>query len=358
MNAVIAIKDLINQNEKRIKVLQAQLADHDSGRLKMSAMARASTENAIEKSKEVLEKNQMILNELLQHDMEELEKEERLKEAIKRRNYFKYQKVRLKRDITKPNDQKLEAMMIVDELPCDVNLDDEDIFAIANMAIKLDLRIHDELDKELLEIKKYFAELLNRVSEEDVSHLGILNTHIPVLVLHLSVLISNIKENIKEDNLPEFKGLPKFQDWWINELWHNHQAYFGLFKWKAVVSSLCITNDQKRAWEVIFSNWVFIKKVLNKKGKLGFEYNFAFDTLIQSYTQLEEELSIENIKSMEEIISMITQKEDFTSYKKEHKLKTPYYEFKTEKLNLDEDGNEKVVQEDKKKGKKDKKAKK
>jgi hypothetical protein len=334
MNAIIAVQDLIKQNQKRIKILQQQLDDHNSGKTKMSSLAMASTENGLEKSKEVLEKNQIILNELMKRDLQELEKEERLKEAIKRKNYFKYQKIRLKRDISKDNDQKLEAMMIVDELPADINLEDDDLFAIAETTIKLDLRIHDELDDELEEIKEDFTKLLKNVSKQDISRLGVLNTHIPVLVLHLSVLISNIKENIKEENLPEFKGLPKFEDWWIEELWSNHQAYFGLYKWKQIIFSLCITSEQKRAWEVIFSNWVFIKKVLNKKRKLGFEYNFAFDTLLKYHTGLEEELEEENLKNMENIIHEITKKEDFLSYKKPHHIITPYLEYKWDKLNM------------------------
>ncbi|MCD4757728.1 MAG: hypothetical protein K8R39_05615 [Arcobacteraceae bacterium] len=334
MNAIIAVQDLIKQNQKRIKILQQQLDDHNSGKSKLSIMGVASTENGIEKSQEALEKNQMILNELMKHDIQEIEKEERLKEAIKRKNYFKYQKIRLKRDISRDNDQKLEAMMIVDELPADINLEDDDLFSIAETTIKLDLRIHDELDDELEEIKEDFAKLLKNVSKEDISKLGVLNTHIPVLVLHLSVLISNIKDIIKEEELPEFKGLPKFEDWWIEELWSNHQAYFGLYKWKQIIFSLCITSEQKRAWEVIFSNWIFIKKVLNKKRKLGFEYNFAFDTLLKYHTELEEELEVENLKNMENIIHQITQKEDFLSYKKSHNIITPYLEFKWSKLNL------------------------
>ena len=38
-------------------------------------------------------------------------------------------------------------------------------------------------------------------------------------VLHFHVLLENINENIQEDNLVLFKGLPKFEDWWISELW-------------------------------------------------------------------------------------------------------------------------------------------
>jgi len=334
MKALIAIQDLINQNKKRIKILEAQINDHNNGLNKLSPMALASTENGLERSKEALEKNEIILKELMSHDMQELQKEERLKEAIKRKNYFKYQKIRLKRDHTKDNDQKLEAMMIIDELPSDINLEDDSLFDIAETTIKLDLRIHDELDEELEEIKTDFDKLLKKVKKEDISRLGVLNTHIPILALHLSVLISNIEENIKEDELPAFKGLPKFQDWWIDELWKNHQAYFALYKWRNIISALCITTEQKKSWEVIFANWVFIKKVLNKKEKLGFEYNFAFDTLMKQHANFEEELELENLQAMESIVKDITAKEDFNSFKTHHRLNTPYLKYKRLKLGL------------------------
>jgi len=334
MKALIAIQDLINQNKKRIKVLEAQIDDHNAGRNKLSKMAIASAENGLERSREALEKNEIILKELTACNINEYQKEERLREAIRRKNYFKYQKVRLKRAIERDNDQKLEAMMIIDELPAEVNLEDDDIFNIAETTIKLDLRVHDELDEELEEIKSDFQELLKIGKQEDISKLGVLNTHIPVLALHLSVLISNIEENIKEEDLPPFKGLPKFQDWWIDELWKNHQAYFALYKWKQIISTLCITNEQKKSWEVIFSNWVFIKKVLNKKGKLGFEYNFAFDSLMKHHANFEEELEFENLQTMESIVKDITAKEDFNTFKTKHRLNTPYLKFKRIKLGL------------------------
>jgi len=332
MNAIIAVQDLINQNQKRIAILKAQIDDHDAKRIKMSSMARASTENGLEQSIIALEKNEMILQELQKHDLMELEKENRLKEAIKRKNYYKFQKIRLKRDTVRDNDQKLEAMMIVDELPNELNLDDSDLFNIAEKTIELDLRIHDELDTELEDIKVDFAELLKNINNENIGKLGLLQVHIPILVLHLSVLVSNIEDIIAEDNLTPFKGLPKFEDWWIDELWQNHQAYFGLYKWKAVISSLCITTEQESAWAKIFANWVFIKKLLNKKGKLAFEFNFAFDTLLKHHTNLEEELDKKNLEIMEKIVSDITIKEDFHKYNKNHNIITPYLKFKIDKL--------------------------
>jgi len=333
MNAIIAIQDLIKQNQHRIKILKQQLKDHEDGVTKLSAMAKASSENGLEKSLEALEKNELILKELQKHGLLEIEKEMSLKEAITRQNYYKYQKIRLKRDLVMSNDQKLEAMMIVDELPNDVNIEDNEIFAIAESTINLNLRIHAELYDELKEIQKEWKNLLDNIDSQNVDKLGILNLHIPILVLHLSVLVSNIEENIEEQDLPTFKGLPAFEDWWISELWTNHQAYFGLYKWKNIVTSLCISSDQKRAWNTIFSNWIFIKKLLNNKGSLGFEYNFAFDTLIERHSHLVEELDTNNLVSMEKIVETITAKEDFSKYKTTHVIETPYLKFKRDTIN-------------------------
>ena len=116
MNAIIAVQDLIVQNQRRIKILKQQLRNHESGVIKLSPMSEASVELGLEKSQDVLEKNEIILKELQKKGLVEIEKEQSIKEAIIRRNYYKYQKVRLKRDLVMSNDQKLEAMLIIDEL--------------------------------------------------------------------------------------------------------------------------------------------------------------------------------------------------------------------------------------------------
>jgi len=337
MNAIIAIQELISQNLQRIKILNKQLASHESGENKLSPMAKASTENGLEKSKAVLAKNELILKELKTRDLMELEKEQHLKEAIIRKNYYKYQKIRLKRDVVMNNDQKLEAMMIVDELPHDIEMEDSEIFAIAETTINLHLRVHSELYDDFKEIKKDWKKLIENITSENVDKLGMLHLHIPILVLHLSVLITNIQENIEEKNLEEFRGVPPFEDWWIDELWSNHQAYFGLYKWRSIMASSCITADQKRAWNMIFSNWIFIKKLINSKGTLGFEFNLAFDRLIETHTQLTEELNTKNLISMEKIVLKITQEEDFTKYKTAHNIETPYLKFKRDKLDYKEE---------------------
>ena len=331
MNAIIAVQDLIKQNQERVKILKDQLKEHTEGNVKLSVMAAASAEMGLEKSEDALAKNELILKELQKRDLLELQKEEHLKEAIVRKNYFKYQKVRLKRDLVMPNDQKLEAMLIIDELPHDLDIEDDEIIAIAEASIHLDLRIHSELHDKLVEIKKEWLDLQKDLDQTSINKLGMLNIHIPILVLHLHILIENIEENIEENNLPKFKGLPAFEDWWISELWNNHQAYFGLYKWRDIVTSLCITTDQKKAWNTIFFNWIFIKKLLNEKGSLGFEYNLAFDTLIENHTQLREELDTENLIAMDKIVKEITQKEDFSKYRFKHNMETGYLQFKRDK---------------------------
>jgi hypothetical protein len=326
MNAIIAVEDLIKTNKRRIKTLKEQLSDHDSGKVKISRMAYASTENALEQSQKALEKHETIYEELKRKGQQEVEKEERIKAAIKRKNYYKYQKLRIKRNSNIDNIQKLEAMRVIDELPPDFDLEDEDLFDIAHTTIQLDIRVHDELEEELRDIKRDFHELLLSVKDEDIKQLGMLQSYIPILALHLSIFVEEL------NSTTEFKGLPKFQDWWINELWINHQAYFGLYKWRDIVTSLCGTNEQKEAWEIIFSNWIFIKKLLNKKGKLAFDFNLAFDRIMEQYAGLEEELLEENINSMDAIIQNITKKEDFQKFKSGHKTKTDYYEYKIQRV--------------------------
>ncbi|MEA3289326.1 MAG: hypothetical protein U9Q04_04005 [Campylobacterota bacterium] len=331
MNAIIAVEELIKTNEKRIKALKAQLALHDAGEEKMSALAYASTENAIEESQYALDKNKLIHSELLQKDLQEVEKEARIKQAVARKNYFKYQKTRINRNDSLDSTQKLEAMLIIDELPSDLNFEDEDIFNIAAACIKLDLRVHEELENELDEIRKDFDALISEIKKENITELDMLRTYIPIIVLHLRVLVDNIIEDTEKENTC-FRGLPRYQDWWINELWLNHQAYFGLYKWKDIVTFLCMTNEQKEAWEVIFTNWISVKKFINKKGALAHEFMLAFDRLMEKYTGLQEELDLDHIESMDKIVQNITKKEDFHSFKYEHNTSTEYLEFKQNKI--------------------------
>lgn len=269
----------------------------------------------------------------MQGDLQELEKQEKIKEAIQRKNYYHYQKIRLKRDVTRTNDEKIEAMMIIDELPEDMGIEDADLFRVAEQSIKMHLSLHEKLDEKLTEIRKDFDDAIKDLKGEHIKNLGMLNYRIPILILHFSVLVSNIEDNLAENGKGSFPGFPKFEDWWIKELWINHQAYFGLYKWKAIISSLCVTDDQKRAWDGISANWISVKKFINSKGLLAFEYNYAFDTVMREHSGLEEELATSSLESMKEIVERLTKEEDFTAYQEDHETITAYLKFKREKLN-------------------------
>ncbi|MEA3289022.1 MAG: hypothetical protein U9Q04_02475 [Campylobacterota bacterium] len=342
MKAIIALQTLIKEEEKRLGLLKRQLADHESGENKLTYMAKASTESSLEECSENLTKHTEQLNELMAKDLKELEEQERLEEAVKRKNYFHWQKVRLKRDKVRTNDQKVEAMLIMDELPEDLQFEDDALFSIAEKSLELNLSLHEGMEEKLTEIKTDFENLLKDIKEEDIQQLELLNYRIPILILHFYVLIENIKENIERDNEKAkargekeklFSGLPRYEDWWINELWESHQAYISLFKWKYIISNICTSNDLQRAWNSIFSNWIFVKKLLNSKGKQAYEYTFAFDALVRKYGELEEELDLKNIKSMEKIIAKLTENEDFKSVKKDHSIGTKYLSYKKSKLN-------------------------
>ncbi|MEA3384589.1 MAG: hypothetical protein U9Q20_07980 [Campylobacterota bacterium] len=332
MKSIIALQDMIKQEEKRSTILKRQLSDHESGINKLTILQKSSTETSLENTNQNLEIHRKMLEQLTAADLQELEEKERIEEAIKKRNYYKYQKVRLKRDLVRSNDTKLEAMYILDELPEEIEFEDNELFELAQKSIELDLSLHEQLEKEFQAIKKDFNTLLKECNEEDIKELAILNSQIPIVVLHFYVLLSNIKANREIDKLPPISGFPKFEDWWIDELWYNHKAYFGLYKFKSIVKKMCTTKEQEVTWDNVFNNWIFIKKLINNKGLLGFKYNFAFDSLMVKYGEFEEELDIKNLKSMEKIIDKLIKKADLEKTKKKHNINTSYLQYKIKRM--------------------------
>ncbi|BFU77511.1 hypothetical protein ALC152_07260 [Arcobacter sp. 15-2] len=333
MKIIVALEELIKENETVIKSIKKQLGRHESGESKLSYMGLASAETNLEKAQEQLSRNKERLKEYLALDMEELVEKEKVRDAIERKNYLNYQKIRINRDITKKNDEKLEAMLILDELKEDFLIEDEELFEIASKSIDLGLTLHIDLQKKIIEVKNEFESALKNIEGENISDLGMLNFRCVLTIVHLHVLRTNIQENIEEDKLPPFRGFPKFEDWWIKELWSNHQAYYGLYKWKQIISKLCITHDQKRAWDIVFSNWISIKKIITDKATLGYEYNYIFDQLIRKHSELEEELATSSLKSMSELTKTIIAKENFSLVPKEHTIITDFVKFKRNKLN-------------------------
>ncbi|MEA3316216.1 MAG: hypothetical protein U9Q30_10190 [Campylobacterota bacterium] len=325
MKAIIALEKLIKEEEKRISVAKKQLSDDEAGINKLTFLTKASTEETLEKSKLSLDKHKAMLSEIMKGDIKELEEKEKLQEAMQRKKYHDYQKIRLKRDKTAPNDVKLVAMSVLDEISSDITFEDKELIDLGKIIIELELNTIEEIFNLFRDIQKDFHSLKDKIKEEDINSLGITDVYIPLIILSIAVLVSNIKEN-------NFHGFPKFEDWWISELWVNHQAYMGLYKWKNIIRNQCNTTDQQRIWEVIFSNWIFLKKLIKGKGKQAYELNFIFDSLIKQYGELEEELEIENIKRIDNIIEELTTKEDFTKTVSNHNIETDYLKFKQTRI--------------------------
>ncbi len=398
MESIIALEELVKENEAKVALQKRQLEQHESGEQKLSRMAQASTENTLEIANDLLTKYKKMLEELQMQDAEELAEKERLQTIVERKKYFDAQDSRIKLNKEQDNDKKLEAMRIIGELPTDVQFEDDELFEIATKSIELSLPELKELSQILDGIKQEFRGLLKQSEERDLQEIGTIDFLIPIIALHAHVLLSNILENIEDKNnkalveqknllkrkedkqasllktlaeqedllkedaqnkditqtisklkeelkkleletIPEvtehtFSGFPKFHDWWIRELWLSHQAYFALYKWKDIISNLCITTEQKKAWSIIFDRWVFIKKLLNDKGELAFNYNFAFDSVLENHARMLEETDSNNILSMEKIVKEITRKEDFTVSAPFHNTSTPYLKFKKGKQTL------------------------
>jgi len=337
MKTIIALEELIKAERERISFERSQLAKHESGERRLSRLTFASAEAKLYESLELIEKHKAMLGELKQQDQKELEAKQRLEEAIKRKKYFEEQNMRIQNNCEKSSEQKLEAMMILDELHEEVGFEDDELFEIAQKSLELHLKEHTQLAEKLNSIKERFRLLLQTSEEENIKELELLNYRIPVLVLHFSVLLDTFKENFeevdKDGNVSNsFHGFPKYEDWWIKELWKSHQAYFALFRWKAVIETFCKTSEQRKFWTKIFDSWIFVKKLLNDKDEVAYNYHFAFDTLIFEYAELEEELINKNLESMETIIQRITSKEDFSTVMKTHNIITPYLTYKRNRV--------------------------
>ncbi|MCJ8327547.1 MAG: hypothetical protein MJK08_10660 [Campylobacterales bacterium] len=347
MESTIALEELIEENEKKASFSKSNLDKHESGEIRLSAISKASSENSFEIANNKVAKYKSMLAELQTDEGQEVSKKRKLIIAARRKRYFDSQSSRIKVGKEQDNDVKLAALRIIAELPTDVHFEDDKLFEIAIKSVELKLPELNELLDVLEKIKKEFSSLIKNCEKENIQEMATIDYLIPIIVLHFYILTSNIKENIEDLNekmLLEFEnktrkvrkeirftGFPKYQDWWIRELWLSHQAYFALFKWKSIINKQCITLEQKKAWSIIFDRWVFIKKMLNDIGSLSYNYHYAFDTLLSKYGNLDEELDEKNISSMEHIIKEITEKEDFSKNFEFHNVVTPYLKFKHKK---------------------------
>lgn len=329
--------EIIRELEKKIKevsihisLARTTLDNLAEGKIKMSFMSEASTETSLENNIKLLKDYEEKLKDYKMGNLDSLMQQEREKQRKQKENYYKYQKIRLKRDKNRTDIEKNEAISLIDELPSGISIEDEDIFNIANKSNQLKLSLHWKIQNDLYEIRNKFKNLIKNTIDNANSELIVFEHIIPIIILQFYHLRINIEENIEEDKLKSFLGYPKFQQWLISELWNTPQAYFGLYKWKNIINYLCITSDQKRVLEKIFNNFIFIKKLIDDMGDVADDYNLAFDTLLKEYALLKEELNEDNLKSMKKAIDSLILKENFTDFNT--KKRYNYLEFKRKKI--------------------------
>jgi hypothetical protein len=334
MKSMVALELIIKDLEVRVSIAKGQLARHNSGEEKLTLLIKASTENSLEKHVPLLSKYKKMLKELEKFEKLDSYEHRRLRAEIQRKKYYKFNKIQnksTKKIKFRENDERIEASMIIDELPAEIRLENIELYNMAYKNLEKYLLFDKEAQTELLKIQEEFNKLIKNFTDENIKSLELLNYMIPIVIFHLYILKKNIVENsstIIEKKVEEVAFYPKYHDWWIEELWDSHLAYFSLYKWKNTITELCEEEGYKKAWEIIFNNWIFTKTLVNEKSQLAFEYQYAFDTLLQKYVGLESELDKNIVNNMKNKVAKFIKEEDLFLLIPKHKVLTHYLSYK------------------------------
>lgn len=327
METLQDVENVIDQTKKRIALFEFKLKEHENGTERLSAMAKVSTETKLEEALFTLQTYELKKEELLKIDSQERERLEREARLQELKLYAKNQKNRFMTNKELPLEVKNEVLKTLDELPEDVIFMDEELIDLAEKSLQLNLREVDEHLQTIQKIKVDFDILFKDINIQGIKDIEFINNQILSLVLQFHTLVDNIAQEFKNEG-KSFNGLPKYEDWWIQELWSSHLAFFSLIKWKKSIKKYCYTKLQKKSWNIIFANWVTIKEVLNCYFEDGFEYQYAFDQLISKYARLNEELVDKNLVNIEKFMASETKKEDFGIKYSKHQAITSYLIFK------------------------------
>jgi len=330
---MVALEKMIKELEQRISVSRGQLSKHNSGEEKLSRLAESSAENSLEKHIPLLENYKTILKEFEKIEKLDSYEHRRLRAAIERKKYYKYNKQenQKKKIKYKENDERIEAAMIIDELPEEILLDTAELFSISSESLQEYIPFPKNAEQDLLKIQTEFNKLIKNFTDEHIKSLELLNYMIPIVIFHFEIFRQNILEVQLQDSSEENLALdffPKYHDWWISELWSSHIAYFSLFRWKRKVAKLCKTENQKNAWKILFHNWIFVKTLLSEKSNPAFEYQYIFDKLLNESVQLSSELNKSIVKNSREKMKKFINKEDLFSLIEDHHVLTPYVNYK------------------------------
>ncbi len=336
MKETIVLDQLINDNNARIKLFRRHLSDHENGENHLTKVIKASTEVSLEAASEKVRKYKEMQDILMVHDTFDEKMKEKIVEAIhKKRVLDSYtqkddnpkKEKKAKKSKKQELNKQLEVMLVVDELTSELEIEQDELFNIASKSLFLNEDERNSLENKLVSINENFSHLLKKIDKELIKKVSSFNYRIPILILHFWILSESLKTTYERRN-QEFRGFPRYEDWWISELWSSHQSYYGLLKLKDIIAMQCITPEQKQSWEKIFDNWLAIKLYLGSKGELAYPYLSIFDNMVATYTGFEEEISEDNLTSMEKLINTKIIKEDFTKVSSNHTTITSYMRFK------------------------------
>lgn len=331
MKSIIAIESMLQEFELRISTAKSQLKRHESGDEKLSLLAQSSVENSLEKHTLLVDKYKQIIDILYKTEKSDSYEHQRLRSAVQRKKYYKYAREQNGKIKYKENDEKIEAAMIIDELPEETIFEERELFEMSFKNIEKYLDLPTSAQADLKNIQNEFRGLVQGFTEENIRSLELLNYLIPILIFYFYVFILSIedyKKNHLFEDTTDMKFFPNYQDWWIIGLWSDSSAYFSLYKWKKTIKDSCYTNEQKHAWEVIFNNWVFVKSLLSQKSKVAFEYHYIFDSLLFKYTKLDSEFESINHDIQKQEIQEFIKNEDLFAFAKNHNVITPYIRYK------------------------------
>lgn len=212
MESIIALEELIKENETKIALQQKQIKNHESGVNKLSRMALASAENSLEIATELVDKYRKMLEKLQSVEEEELREKEQLVILAERKKYFDAQPSRIKLNKEESSDKKLEVLRILDELPEDVHFEDQELFEMAEKSLELNLYDLEDFHNKLEDIQSEFTAIKEQIENENLQELPTIDSLIPIVVLHFYVLKSNIQDHIKKINDEALEKQKKQED--------------------------------------------------------------------------------------------------------------------------------------------------
>ena len=342
MKSIVSLEKLIKDVELRIAVSKGQLSRHNSGEERLSLLGESAAEHSLDTNIPLLARYKKLLKKFQNVSEFDSFERRRMRAAIERKKYYKHHRSNTKTIKYKANDEKIEATMIIDELPEEVELQDREFFEMSSKSIEEYLVFHPESELDLKTIQGKFKTLIKDFTDENIKSLELLNYMIPIVIFHFHLFILNIidlkNENAnanEEDDeeyeyelIEEIDFFPKYQDWWISQMWVNDNAYFALYKWKNTITFLCMNESQEKAWEIIFNNWIFAKSLLSEKSTVAYEYQYIFDSLLYEYVKLDSETNESKILESQKELEEFIKNEDLLEVIPEHHVITPFMEYK------------------------------